>query len=240
MVRLSAPLVPTISTLRADLVPNRELAIRKWYSASPLWHYHQRGFPGDFRCDRALYQRIDPELRPICRLLHKAGIATTPSCQGHFHDRHHFQGVWDALEREESLIRSRGLIVQDSTTGREYLFRAGTYQLPWSSFPQFYEQVALQQSEGCLGILVPRDRVSVVCQMHNRPFRTGRAFIRFDGDLSCILGGSLFAATVQSRDPGDCTAQWKAVADYLREVVNATPERRRNVLSRVADHLAVS
>jgi hypothetical protein len=212
--------IPVISTLRADLVPQREMAIRKWYSASSCWYYHRRALPGEHESSRRFYQLVDPQLRNICRLLHRNGIHTTPSCQGHFHDREHYQKIWESLEREEQLIRAQGVVVRDSGGGREFVFRACTYELPWPNFEQYYSLVAVEQTQGFLGILLPRNRHAVVCELHNRPFRAKRAWIRFDGELSCLLGASVFGATVQPHDPNDRDRLWEAVGDYLHEILH--------------------
>jgi len=216
MTRTIAPPLPTISTLHAEIVPHREMAIRRWYSASTLWYYHRRAFPGEYECTRRFYQLIDPELRELCRLLHDAGLHTTPSCQGHFHGRSHFEEVWDELERESRLIQSVGLSVKDAESGRDFLFRASTFELPWSQFAGFYRDAATHQSEGYLGILLPHDRHRVVCALHNQPFRMKNAWIRFDGELSCLLDRSLFGVTVKPRDPNERAELWLEVTRYWR------------------------
>jgi len=213
--------VPVISTLRADLVPHREMAIRKWYAASSRWYYHRRALPGEHDCSRRFYQLIDPQLRGICRLLHRHGVHTTPSCEGHFHGHDHFDAIWRALEREEHLIREPGVLVRDSESGREFIFRACTYELPWPSFDAFYSQAAVQQTEGYLGIILPRHHHAMVCELHNHQLRQERAWIRFDGQLSCLLGASVFAVTVQPRDPAERDRLWLRVGEYLRDIVNA-------------------
>lgn len=210
---------PIITTLRADIVPHREMAIRKWYTASRLWYYHRRSMPSELQITEQLYQMIDPDLQDLCRLLHEHDIRTTPSCQGHFYDREYFREVWDELEREESAIQSEGLPIVDSESGREFTFRAETFELPWLCFEDFFAEASARQTQGYLGILLPRNRHGLVCQLHNHPYRTQRAWIRFDGELSCALGGSLFGITVQSHNPGERMQLWRNVKEYMQTIL---------------------
>src|SRR5205823_11712163 len=88
------------------------------------------------------YELVDPELRDLCRLLHDAGIATTPSCQGHSYPRERFERIWDSLTTEEPQIRGEGLVVKDSENQRKYLFRDAGYNVPWQSFGHFYDEAS--------------------------------------------------------------------------------------------------
>src|SRR5437667_5783792 len=149
---------PTIDGLRADIVPHHQWAISKWYYANPLWYYHRRRTDEEIVTDRKFYQLVDPELRQICHLLNEAGLHTTPSCQGHFYEKQRFEHVWETLTREQSLIRADGLIVKDSETDHEFLFRRPNYSFPWKHFDDFYKQAAAHQGIGYLGVLVPPDK----------------------------------------------------------------------------------
>ena len=226
--------LPVISTLRVDFVPQREMAIRKWYSGSSHWFYHRRALPGDFDFSRRLFQLIDPQLRAVCRLLHRHGIHTTPSCQGHFHERAHFKQIWDSLQRDEELIRAEGLEVRDSTDGRPFLFRASTYELPWEQFDSFYDQAAAEQTRGYLGVLLPRHRHDIVCELHNRPFDTERVSIRFDGQLSCLLNASVFGIVAHPSDGDDGHLLWTKVAEYFYGLLSQRRPSQSFVTSRLA------
>src|SRR5512146_1091716 len=101
-----------VTGLRADIVPHREFAIRKWFYSSPLWYYHRAGTTDEIRADRRFYRLVDPDLRELCRILLDAGLRTTPSCQGHFYPRERFERIWDELQREQPLITGEGLEVK--------------------------------------------------------------------------------------------------------------------------------
>jgi len=208
-----------ITSLRADIVPHREFALRKWFYANPLWYYHRRELAGEITLDGSFYKLVDPQLRELCRSLHEAGIRTTPSCQGHFYSRDHFQKTWDELEEEEAQIQSHGLIVRDSETQQLYLFRARTFQLPWLDFGCFYEQASVHQNKGYLGVIVPRHLHRLCCALHNEGYRTRRSQISFDGELSCVLGGSLFNVFVAAADPQERDDEWRAIFEYFADAL---------------------
>lgn len=208
-----------ITSLRADTVPHCDFALRKWFYANPLWYYHRRQLTGEINPDGKFYTLVDPRLRELCRMLHEAGIRTTPSCQGHFYGREHFQRTWDELEREEADIQGGGLIVKDSEAQQRYLFRARTYQLPWTNFEAFHEQAAAHQNRGYLGVVVPRRLHRLCCTLHNDGYRSKRAHISFDGDLSCVLGGSLFNIVVAAGDPQQRDAEWQATTSYFADIL---------------------
>jgi hypothetical protein len=204
------------------------MAIRRWYYADPLWYYHRLGTATELNTNRKFYQLIDPELRDLCRLLHEAHVHTTPSCQGHFYDHDHYEGVWELMQREAHAIRTTGLQVTECESGKRYVFYYPAFHIAWPDFAHFYSEAGRNQTQGYLGVLLPRDRHDLICKLHNKPYRSARASIKFDGELSCLLGGSLFAATVKPNDPADRAQQWKAITTYFRELLaDKTPCRSR-------------
>jgi hypothetical protein len=197
----------------------REFPLRTWYSSSSAWYYHQPGRDRHINATRRFYRQIDRDLRELCHLLHEAGIITTPSCSGHWHERSHFENIWDSLKRQEHLIKTTGLDVTESESGRTHRFRSTEYHLPWSRLAEFYDQTVRQQSSGYIGVLIPRHRVDLCCRLHRQPYRTKRARIAFDGQLSCILDGSLFAIGVEAPDAGTNTSEWKAITEHVRDLL---------------------
>src|SRR5438552_17455999 len=125
---------PAINVLRAGIVEHRQWPLSKWYYANSLWYYHRRRNDDEIVTNWKFYQLVDPELRQICHLLNEAGLQTTPSCQGHFYEKQRFEHVWETLTREQSLIRADGLIVKDSETDHEVLFRCPNYSFQWKQF----------------------------------------------------------------------------------------------------------
>ena len=109
--------VQRIAGLKSDLLTNDVLYTRRWYYATPLWYYHGHGAMPRLNTDRTFYNLIDPDLRALCLLLHHYGLRTTPSCQGHFYPRMHYERIFWALRREETLIHTTGLGIFDAETG---------------------------------------------------------------------------------------------------------------------------
>src|SRR4051812_37377333 len=124
--------LPPIQGLRADIVPHRRWPVSKWFYANPLWYYHRPGTDEEINATRKFYQLVDPDLRQLCHLLNSAGLRTCPSCQGHFYERNRFENIWTELTREQDEIRDGGLVVKDSETDKEFLFKDKNYALPWN------------------------------------------------------------------------------------------------------------
>jgi len=213
--------VPPISGLRADIVPHRDWPIRKWFYANPLWYYHRKGQDSDIVPNRKFFSLVDPDLRQVCHLLNTAGLQTTPSCQGHFYDRNRFENIWQTLTREKDLIRADGLIVKDSETDREYLFRDAEYSLPWKTFDDFFEQAADHQGTGYLGILIPPERRDLANRFRES-YYTDHARLCEDPGLGRILGGQMFQLVVHTSGPAERSEEWRKFTEHVRGLLKDT------------------
>ncbi len=201
--------------LRADIVPHREWPISKWFYANPLWYYHRKGTDGEIITNRKFFSLVDPDLREVCHLLNSAGLQTTPSCQGHFYDRHRFENIWDVLKREQMLIRADGLIVKDSETDQEFLFHDPTYVLPWKDFGDFYLQAADHQGTGYLGIVVPPEKRELSGRLR-QPYRTAAGKLCEDQELCGLLGGDVFQMIVHTTGPAQRSEEWRKFTEWVR------------------------
>jgi hypothetical protein len=143
-----------VSDLLVELASGDDFAARQWFYATPDWYYHRPRHQTLLRPTHDFYQLVDPDLRPICQFLHRKGLVTTPSCQGHFHSAAHLRHVYAELRAQEHAIRNGGQLVRDSENQSPALFRNPHYQLPWPTFEAFRDQVAPSQQHGTLGILV--------------------------------------------------------------------------------------
>lgn len=204
-----------ISGLCADIVPHRAFAVHKWFYANPLWYYHRLGTTEEIRAGRTFYRLVDPDLRELCKLLLDAGLHTTPSCQGHFYPRERFERTWDELQREAESIMGPGLEVRDSETGRAYLFRDPDYALPWPDFSWFYQQASGHQNHGYLGVMIPADS-PLIDRLRDDSYRTDRARIVFDPELSEALGTPLFNIHVDPATPEERSREWMAITRYMK------------------------
>jgi hypothetical protein len=208
----------TITGLSAQVIPQREFPTRRWFYADPLWYYHGSAGPRPPSGD-VVFDLIDPELRDICRLLLDAGLRTTPSCQGHFYPRDHFERVWCELNREAAAIRKDGLCVRDSETDRPFLFRYPVYDLPWPDFETFWREAGAEQHKGYLGVLVPSDHEDVRNALANAPYAGRCGWMIEDAEAGQQLGAVLFSIFVAPVSPRDRAAEWAGVARYFERAV---------------------
>jgi len=211
--------LPRISNLRSDLLPHQRWAISKWYYANALWYYHRDGTGEEIVPNRKFYQLVDPDLREICRELLDAGLQTTPSCQGHFYPRERFEKIWDELKREEPPITHGGLIVKDSETDREFLFRDLRYRVPWPNFADFHTAATEHQGTGYLGIIVPHDQAAQIERFRHARRRTGKMTLFDENPGGRYLGGVLFDILVEPRDPENRTEIWEEIRRAIRDVL---------------------
>src|SRR5262249_48727263 len=150
---------PIITGLSADLVPPPLYATRHWFYATTNWYYHAaipvgedatidgRGVHPRLNINDRFYELIAPHPRLLCRLINEAGpgFRTTPSCEGHFYGREHFERIWLDLKQQEVAIRGGGLRVRDSETDEPFNFRDGAYSLPWSEADTFCAEAGASQ-----------------------------------------------------------------------------------------------
>ena len=208
-----------MTSLRADWVPHRRWAVTQWFFANPIWYYHCPSSTHEIDTGGRFYRLVDPELRDVCKLLHEAGIATTPSCQGHSHPRERFERIWDELKREEPSIRCGGLMVKDSENQKSYLFRDPRYRVPWESFERFHEQAASQQNVGYLGLLIPPAHGELSRRLEEEKYRSVATTIDRDHQLGRVLRHDVFHILVDAIDPQSRSIEWQNLTQYLRAAV---------------------
>lgn len=218
----STQTIPTISDLRADLVPHNRWATRRWFYANPIWYYHRQSAAHEIRLSGRFYQLVDPDLRDVCHMLNDAGLHTTPSCQGHDYPRQRFEQIWQELQREAPAIRGEGLIVRDCENERPYLFRRADWQVPWPSFDAFFGEAAARQCEGYLGIVVPPSRASVEAKLRHDPYHTRWSALQIDDEAGQELGGTLFGIHVKAPDGAERSREWQRFTRYVKDVLRAT------------------
>ncbi len=208
-----------ITGLRADIVPHREFAIRRWFYAHPLWYYHRLADEHHLNTDPKFYQLVDPELRALCHLLLDAGLQTTPSCQGHFYPRDRFEHIWEELLREKRRIREGGLEVRDSESDRRYLFLDEAYQLPWQTFDDFFAEANPHQNKGYIGVRIPHERVEILGRLRSEPYAGVCGRIEPDAELSAMFDGDVFNIHVDPPSLLERDGEWQAITDYMRSIL---------------------
>lgn len=207
--------LPTITGLNVGFVPHRKWSLRRWLFASPIWYYHGPRTSQRIVAGRRFYELVDPLLRDLCRELNDHGLATTPSCEGHFHPPSHFRRVWEELRREEPLIGGEGLVVHDAETDEAYLFREPGYRLPWKSSQEFLQQAMRQQGIGYLGIVVPGERRQIAGTLQSICGPLGYA--------SVLCETPLFHLFVSAGGPMQQRDAWQEITDMIRAMLHREP-----------------
>jgi hypothetical protein len=226
--------LPPVTGLRADIVPHREWAVRRWFYANPIWYYHRRSAEHEICADGKFYQLVDPQLREVCRLLNDAGVRTTPSCEGHSYPRQRFERIWEELTAEAEKVRGPGLVVRDCENERPYLFREPGYAVPWPSFDEFYREAGAHQGVGYLGIIIPSDLAPLARLLREESGNpSGRSAtagavtkVRPEEDMGVILGGTILSIRVEAEDPHQRGAAWGRFTIRVREVLESNPQLR--------------
>jgi hypothetical protein len=227
-------LVQRIAGLKSDLLPNDLLHTRRWYYATPLWYYHGPGPRPRLNTDRTFYTLVDHDLRALCMVLHRHGLRTTPSCQGHFYPRRHYERVFEALRREESLIHTTGLPIFDAETGAGLVFQDARYRLPWDDCESLHAEAGQLRGKGYLGIWVPPKQAALRARLRRDAFATPEAAITESPRQTGHAVESLFRITVDAASPEERRRAWDAVTRYLSGVLEqlyaasfpAEPEQR--------------
>jgi hypothetical protein len=215
--------LPPIAGLRATLVPHREWAISRWFYANPIWYYHRRSTHHELCTGRQFYKLVDPDLRELCALLNRAGLQTTPSCQGHSYPRDRFEAIWRELRREEALIRGDGLEVKDSENDNASVFRDPSYTNPWRSFDDFFREANAHQGIGYLGIIL-RDVAQRALADDLREAAAAGPNLRAEEhpEIGELLDARLISITVEEPDEQRRSAAWQGVTERVRNVLHTT------------------
>lgn len=215
-----------VAGLEAGLVPLREFPVRQWFYATPLWYFHRPAITHRLQPNARFWQLVDPSLREICRAILRAGLLTTPSCQGHYYPRSHFASVWRSLDESTRAVRNGGAWVRDSETDQPVLFRDPLFALPWKRFEDFFIDAAAHQSAGYLGLALPRARTALADLLAQDSYCTNAARIERDAELSDRLGVHLFGIHVAAPNPEQRDAEWTSLTHYLIGVLREPPREQ--------------
>jgi len=167
------------------------------------------------------YDLIDEHLREPCLMLHKAGFATLPSCEGHFHGRSYFAEVWQTLQWENEQIRGSGLVLHNSETNELVRFADSAYELPWPNFAGFLEELTRTQVGGYLGVELRREHRHIARELSRSPYQENAATIGLERPAEGVW---IAAVYVDPLNPEHGASTWKKAGGYLRRLVHL-PER---------------
>lgn len=142
----------SVKNLTAELIPHKDfhkgiwLKGEKWYYFSPK----ERDFKIPTTID--FHKTLDKDIIPIIDFLYSKGIATTPSCSGHFYNIENYKNIYQSLEKECLLIKNEGISLIDPETNKDYFFKDKNYELPWT-LDEFINKVMNYQHKGVIGFI---------------------------------------------------------------------------------------
>lgn len=201
--------------LSASVIATAVYPAKKWYlrGKDESWYYHgpRKTVEADLQVD--FDQTVDPDLQALVDFLHLRRIPTTPSCQGHFHPQEEFEGVWKKLQDESKIIRSKGLVLTDVESGKSVLLRNKKYDLPWSSFEEFYQDAGQNQQKGYIGFYV-RDPDTI---RHFRHLLTGPSRFNFFREVGNVDNAVLFALGVRKNNEEEQRKSWKEWTKKIKD-----------------------
>src|ERR1051326_7200276 len=135
------------------LIPHSEFHHYSWLHSvqQPGWDYSSTAHTTNIISNKNFMGSVDPPLKELVNLLHKAGIKTTPSCSGHHKSPSQLTAIFKQLQKDETEIRMDGLPLLNVETAAEYLFKDADYRLPWSE-QEFINEVMDYQRTGIIGL----------------------------------------------------------------------------------------
>lgn len=150
------------SGVSPDFVPHEDFYKYKWLlpkGKKSKWYYakESNGFYQLPSSDRFL-ESLDEELKESVSALHEKGIATTPSCSGHFYDENYYSGVYQDLIRECQEIRDSGLELIDPESDESIIVRDPKYMIPWNE-KTFIERGLGHGHIGTIGVYDPSGKI---------------------------------------------------------------------------------
>ncbi len=208
-----------IAGLRAEPVPHIDWVFRAWYQGSERYYHGPRREEPRPLANRIFFDRVDSDLRPLCRLLIDNGLRTTPSCQGHFHPRQRFAEIWDDLLHEQDAIRHEGLVVRDAETDAPYLFRDDRFRLPWDGFSSFLSAAYSDEGTGYLGILLDDDRHDVSGSLSRAQQSGQHTTMHIDPAGRRVGSSQLYHIQVSTDDPDSQSRAWRDVTQRIEEIL---------------------
>ena len=167
-----------------DFTPHEEFHKHRWLLPSGgNWYYKLKDLrPCTIPKNPEFTNTLDSELKSLVSFLHSKRIPTTPSCAGHFRPDEEWSEVFDSLQKQESVIKTEGLHMQDPEDGRKFTLRNSDYQLPWTK-DAFVERAKEHAKFGVLGIYDPGNFIAKKITSSNIP----NSQVTKDGPITLFL-----------------------------------------------------
>lgn len=117
----------------------------KWYYYIPR---HNKQFQISYQ---NFSKSVDKNIKELVEYLQKIGIATTPSCAGHFHKPSEYYKVYKLLKEDEEKINNEGMFFFDYEKGKYYFVRDEEYKTPFQP-DEFILEGINYQKKGVIGM----------------------------------------------------------------------------------------
>ncbi len=148
--------------ISAGFVPHEEFHRYKWLhpeKTDTKWYYRVPAKGGlTIPRNPNFYSTLDPEIHDVVKRLHAGGIATTPSCSGHFHDKKIYEDLFMGLSETREMIQDKGIFLIDPEDEREYFYKNKHYKLPWEK-TEFVNRSIEHGMRGVLGMHDPSKKI---------------------------------------------------------------------------------
>lgn len=191
-------------------IPSGEFSAYRWWEPqrahrSPRWFYGDR-HAGPRTAAHARESTVDRALRPLVAACRTAGIATLPSCSGHFPPETTLRGLYRGLQRDRTWVRSFGLTLKCTESGTVRVYRNPDWKLP--DYDTWAEPIRAQRGVGLIGLRFAKgDR---------RAESLARTLSEIPGVCAYLTDAGV-AVTLEihtkANTPGQRDAQWQAIAD---------------------------
>ena len=140
--------------LKSDLISHENFHQGIWLKSNgcPWYFFYETPRKYQIPSNDKFYKTLDDDLKNLVKFLHSKNIPTTPSCSGHIHSDNHYGRIYDSLKNTVGSIKSEGINLENTETGRKYFYKNPKYSLPYSR-GEFIEELRDYQKIGVLGFV---------------------------------------------------------------------------------------
>ncbi|MCE9540415.1 MAG: hypothetical protein K8R85_14540 [Bacteroidetes bacterium] len=198
-----------------DFIPHNKFHKGSWLLPikRPNWYYFKEQKNRNIITNSDFSKNVDGPLKELVNYLHKKGIKTTPSCAGHHIHEKNFEKIYDSLKQDKKDICKNGLVLEDSESGKIYIYKNKKYQLPWSK-KIFLKGVMLYQQKGVIGI-----------KLRNKKLRKKILKLNISEVKIKEKDSILFIFTANKN--GNNLSNWKKITKKVKYILRSSNNKKR-------------
>lgn len=190
-------------------IPSDEFSSYRWWEPqrahhSPRWFYGARQ-NGPRSAAHAREDTVDRALRPLMAACRAAGIATLPSCSGHFPPETTLRGLYRGLQQDKGWVRSFGLTLKCTESGTLRVYRNPDWKLP--NYDTWAQPIRAQRGIGLIGLRFAKDDTRAAPLSRDLNKIPGVCAYLTNAGIELTLEIHTRAITPEQRD-----AQWRKIA----------------------------